>query len=30
MPVPVILVAAGTIIGFIGRTMVLSNREKNK
>lgn len=28
MPVPVILVAAGTIMGFIGRAMVLSGREK--
>lgn len=30
MPVPVILVAAGTVIGFIGRAMVLADREKKK
>lgn len=28
MPVPVLLVAAGTVIGFVGRAMVLSGREK--
>lgn len=30
MPVPVILVAAGTVIGFIGRAVVLADREKKK
>jgi|GEM_PF-6489312 hypothetical protein len=30
MPVPVLLVAAGTVIGFVGRALVLSDREKKK
>ncbi len=30
MPVPVLLVAAGTVIGFVGRALVLSGREKKK
>lgn len=30
MPVPVLLVAAGTVIGFVGRALVLSGREKKE
>lgn len=30
MPAPILWIAAGTIIGFVGRVIVLSDREKNK